>query len=226
MVNSRNEKGSYVRTDEQNKKMVRTFKIKREKGEIIYTEESREKLSRSLKERWENGSMKEKSEETCLKKYGVNHWTKSDEGKKVLSEKSKGRIMSIESRIKMSKAFKSRLIKNKIFSRAKGGFRKDINFYCRSTWEANYARILMYEKKEFLYESKTFTLKENMTYTPDFYHDNTWYEIKGYMDEHSKLKLRLFSEIYSDQKICIIGPEEYNILKEKYKPLIPNWEGK
>ena len=33
MVNLRKEKGSYTRTEEQNRKMVETFREKREKGE-------------------------------------------------------------------------------------------------------------------------------------------------------------------------------------------------
>jgi hypothetical protein len=225
-VITRKNNNSYIRTDIQNKKMVETFKRKRQNGEIIVSNENRLKLSILLKERWKNGSMQKKSEETCLKKYGVSHWTKSDEGKKILSELSKGKIISHETKIKLSKAFSKRLIKNKIFSRGKGGIREDLGFYCRSTWEANFARILKYQNKDFLYENKTFYLTDILSYTPDFYCENIWYEVKGFMDNNSKLKLELFSQLYPNEKICIIDLKEYNILKEKFKHLIPNWEGK
>jgi hypothetical protein len=225
-VETRKNNNSYIRTDIQNQKMVATFKRKRENGEIFLSNETRQKMSLLLKERWENGSMKKKSEETNLKKYGVTHWTKSEEGKKYLREMNINKSVSYEARIKMSKAFAKRLLKNKIFSRGKGGFRQDLGFYCRSTWEANFARILKYQNKEFLYESKTFFLNDILSYTPDFYCENVWYEIKGYMDNNSKLKLDLFSKLYPDEKICIIELKEYNILKQDFKHLIPLWEGK
>ena len=45
--------------------------------------------------------------------------------------------------------------------RAKGGTRKDLGFYVRSTWEANYARYLKWlqlngQIEEWAYEPKTF----------------------------------------------------------------------
>ena len=54
--------------------------------------------------------------------------------------------------------------------------------YVRSTWEANFARILRYLEIEFDYEGKRFTLKDGLTYSPDFYMTkrDMYYEIKGH----------------------------------------------
>src|SRR3989344_860684 len=55
----------------------------------------------------------------------------------------------------------------------KGGFRKDLNHYVRSSWEADFARILNLHKVKYEYEPKTFALTrsngEISNYTPDFY---------------------------------------------------------
>jgi hypothetical protein len=224
MVDIRKEKGSYIRTDEQNKKMVETFRIKREKGEIKFSEESLKKLSYLLKERWKDGSMKEKSNKTSLEKYGFDHWAKSIEGKEKISKFKKNKKLSIEARKNMSQSAAKRIrLKKTTYSRGNGGFREDIGIYVRSNWEANFARILKFEQKEYQYEPITFHLEENITYTPDFLCEDIFYEIKGYMNEISKIKLDLFKEKYPEHKICIIQGNEYNILKEKYKSLI-FWE--
>ena len=224
MVNLRKEKGSYTRTEEQNRKMVETFREKREKGEIKFSEESLKKLSFLLKERWKDGSMKEKSNKTSLEKYGFDHWTKSPEGKEKISKKGKNKKFSIEARKNMAQSAAKRIrLKRHTYSRGNGGFRDDIGIYVRSNWEANFARILKFEQKDYQYEPITFQLEENITYTPDFLCEDTFYEIKGYMNEISKIKLDLFKEKYPEHKICIIQGYEYNLLKEKYKSLI-FWE--
>jgi len=53
--------------------------------------------------------------------------------------------------------------------------------WMRSTWEVAYAKYLDKQGTKWLYESKTFTLK-NTTYTPDFYlpESDTYVEIKGW----------------------------------------------
>ena len=55
----------------------------------------------------------------------------------------------------------------------KGGFRADLGHYVRSSWEADYARVLVYLGQPYEYESRTFVLTRSdgstLTYTPDFY---------------------------------------------------------
>ena len=54
-------------------------------------------------------------------------------------------------------------------TRAVGGHRKDLGHATRSSWEANFARILIFLKLSYDYEKYTFELEEGDTYTPDFY---------------------------------------------------------
>ena len=68
------------------------------------------------------------------------------------------------------------------------------------------ARILNFLGIKWEYESKRFYFKESIdgvaSYQPDFYLSefDKWIEVKGWMDEKSKTRLRLFEEQY---------PEEY-----------------
>lgn len=118
------------------------------------------------------------------------------------------------------------------YSRARGGKRKDLNdTYFRSTWEANMARYYNFVGIKWEYEPRTFifeTIKRgSVSYTPDFYlpEEDRWVEVKGWMDEKSKTKLKRFEKYYPDEykKLEIIGESEYREFA-KYKRLIKNWE--
>lgn len=119
------------------------------------------------------------------------------------------------------------------YSRAKGGKRSDLgDIYFRSSWEANIARYYNFMGIKWEYEPKTFVF-ENVTrgsvsYTPDFYlpEEDTWIEIKGYMDSKSKTKLKRFARQYPEEykKLHLIQQKEYTEIKKKLGPLIKNWE--
>jgi len=67
-----------------------------------------------------------------------------------------------------------------------------INF--RSNWEIIFAKNLDKNNIKWEYEPKVFELSNGSFYTPDFYlpeHDK-WVEIKGYMYDHSKVKIQQF----------------------------------
>lgn len=224
-VATRKENGSYDRTEEQNKKASETLKAKYASGERKFSQEAIENLSKSLTQRWKSGEMRKKSQETCLKKYGVDHWTKSKAGKLKMSFKRKGFKFSKEVRRNMSKAASKRIKSYKIFSFGNGGFREDIGLYVRSNWEANFARILKYNNINFEYESDCFTLKEGLTYTPDFKINNIYFEIKGYMDDISRNKIESFKKEYPGLTLAVISGSEYNNLRHEYKDKI-FWEGK
>lgn len=106
----------------------------------------------------------------------------------------------------------------------KVGKREDIGHFVRSTWEANYARILQHLNIEYEYECETFKLNDDYTYTPDFKIKDTYIEIKGYWYDDSKIKFKLFKSMYPDKKIVIIDSDKYDILKKTYKDKIANWE--
>lgn len=151
---------------------------------------------------------------------------------------------SEEHRIKtserMSKTMTKRLRKNpkSVYTRGKGGTRKDIGIYVRSTWEANVARYLNFLKEKgsiskWEYEPDTFWFENikrgTRSYTPDFKiwdkedSEPYYWEVKGYMDAKSKTKLKRMAKYYPDIKVKIVGEKEYKAISE-LKRAIPNWE--
>jgi len=119
----------------------------------------------------------------------------------------------------------------------KSGYRPDLGFYVRSGWEANIARYLkLLVKKEgikgFKYEADTFEFHEikrgTRSYTPDFKIFNNdgsieYWEVKGYMDQKSKTRLKRMAKYYPDINIKIIDREQYNEIK-KWSRLIVGWD--
>lgn len=229
MVKTRKEAGSYVRTASQNEKLSESLRKKYESGWNPNTEEHREKLSQQMKSRWSDGTMAEKTRETSLRKYGVDHWTKSEEGKKNSSDLHKGRKHPEPIRKKMSVSAAKR-VRNKresLYTSAKGGKREDLGgVYFRSCWEANFARILNHLEKEWEYEIKSFVFKNGSTYTPDFLCEGVYYEIKGRMSKICEKKLSLMRIEYPNIRLEIIDHAKYVDLKVRYKSLLTYWEGK
>lgn len=117
------------------------------------------------------------------------------------------------------------------YSRTKSGIRSDLGQYFRSAWEANIARILDYEDIEWEYECKRFFFNEEvdgvLSYQPDFYlpQFNKWIEVKGWMDEKSKTRLKLFEEQYPNESknLILIDQTFYNALRLEFF-FLPNWE--
>jgi len=111
----------------------------------------------------------------------------------------------------------------------RGGFRKDLNHYVRSSWEADFARILNLHKIKYQYEPKTFALTrsngEISNYTPDFYvpSKNTFYEIKGWMHDLDQEKIKLFQEQYPKYNFVLISATKFAEFALQYKKLIA-WE--
>lgn len=120
---------------------------------------------------------------------------------------------------------------------ARSGTRPDLGRYFRSSWEANYARYLNVLLAEGLitsweYEPKTFAFpvtRGNTHYTPDFkvFYDNgdyIWHEVKGYMDDNSRVKLKRFAKFYPEEKLLLVDRVMYREIESVYKPTIENWE--
>lgn len=213
---------------------------------IPLSEESRKIVSEKLKGH-------EVSEETKIKiglsGIGRKPWnsglTKEDD-ERLMSVSDKIKIwnkenMTDEKKYKISQTLKRKYADGMKIPQAKGSFRKDLNNYFRSTWEANYARILNHEKKSWTYEEHKFPFYNDdgsliCVYTPDFYVDGELIEIKGHADsnfewkcdckrcERDKLKMSLFLEQYSDKVLVFIGTKEYKELVLKYSNIIPEWE--
>lgn len=118
------------------------------------------------------------------------------------------------------------------YSRTKSGKRADLNnTFFRSSWEANMARYYNYIGVKWQFEPKTFvfnTIKRgSVSYTPDFYlpEKDRWVEVKGWMDEKSKTKLKRFEKYYPEEyaKLELITGKEYKEF-EKFGRLINGWE--
>lgn len=124
------------------------------------------------------------------------------------------------------------------YSRTKSGKRADLNNqFFRSSWEANYARYLNWliehgEIKSWEFECHTFTFpgitRGTISYTPDFkvYENDgsySWHEVKGWMDNKSKTRLKRMAKYFPDEKIVLIDRKAYREIA-KIKAMISNWE--
>lgn len=113
-------------------------------------------------------------------------------------------------------------------SHGKHSFRIDIGHYCRSKWEANYARYLLWSNKKYQYEPKTFIITlyngTNATYTPDFLVEGEWHELKGWENRSDLKKWEFFKEQYPQEKFIFIDRKKYKEIERFHKYIIPNWE--
>ena len=111
---------------------------------------------------------------------------------------------------------------------SKAGFREDLNKYFRSTWEANFARILNYLNISYEFEPKKFNMIDKnglpFGYTPDFKIKNKYIEIKGYWHVGDKEKMQLFKKYFPNEKMHIIDKSLYLKYKNKFSHKIPTWE--
>lgn len=109
------------------------------------------------------------------------------------------------------------------------GYREGISHFCRSSWEANIARFLIFYDIEYEYEKSTFILKSDigeLTYIPDFYlkEINAFLEVKGRYETISKLKHKLFREQYPQFNFSVLERREYFKIERRLCRKIPNWE--
>lgn len=123
------------------------------------------------------------------------------------------------------------------YSRTKSGKRDDLGMFFRSRWEANYARYLNWlvaQKQiiEWRYESETFEFpvkRGSKFYTPDFLITNNdgskeYHEVKGWMDQKSRTKLKRFARYYPDKKLVLIEERYYKDIQNKVGRMIEHWE--
>jgi DNA polymerase III alpha subunit len=109
------------------------------------------------------------------------------------------------------------------------GFREDLGHYVRSSWEADFARVLKHMGVEYEYEARRFTLSRGdgsrLTYAPDFFvpESRCFYEVKGWMDDRSAEKIRLFREQYPEETLLVIDKTQFAELQMRYRDLV-EWE--
>jgi len=100
---------------------------------------------------------------------------------------------------------------------ARGGFRKDLGIYVRSSWEANICRYYNFVGIKWIYEPREFEFfkikRGSRFYKPDIYlpEQNKFIEIKGFFTASDKTKLRRFKKYYPKEfaKLEFIIPDKY-----------------
>lgn len=111
-------------------------------------------------------------------------------------------------------------------------------YYFRSQWEANFACYLEWQREQGLirawaFEPMTYFLKgaegQTLAYIPDFRvftlsEAVIFYEVKGWMDARSILKLRLMAEQHPHVMLTVIGGAEYQELSAWAAAIVPGWE--
>ena len=242
------------RSEKTKKRMSKSAKRAWEKNPNIgrtgspLSQESRDKLSKKLKNHPVSKSTRDKISKSG---WGREPWNKG------LTKDDDDRLVSVSKKIKkwnrenldedkkqrISNTLKKRYADGLRIPNSKNGYREDLDMSFRSSWEANYARILRLDGKKFEYEEKRFVFYDDEdkvigTYTPDFKVNNEEFftEIKGHATSEScwdcdcsrckrdKNKHRLMKSHYPDIVIRIIGKKEYNELSLNYKRKIPEWE--
>lgn len=161
-------------------------------------------------------TLKEAKKESKKTLVGLKKWRqKNGSWNKGLSKADPRVKKNIESgRLTQIKNEKNKGPNNPMYGKTpkwKAGFRKDLGHFVRSSWEANFCRILKHLGIQYEYETKTFPLQNGETYTPDFYlpNKNRYYEIKGYNynDKYARFanennaKLTLIDERYYSRLI-------------------------
>ncbi len=110
--------------------------------------------------------------------------------------------------------------------------------FCRSRWEANYARFLEWQRlrgdiAKWEHEPETFWFdgirRGCVSYLPDFritYNDGAveYHEVKGWMDERSKTKIKRMAKYHPSVKLVVVDSKSYKKLAALICTTIPGWE--
>ena len=201
------------------------LKLKKE-GKGWYSKESREK---AMIKKIENKKVFQKGFENVAKRDDVREKIRI----------SKIKFWSDEDNVKKRiKTWRQNLSDGKFkmvcipFYNAGSGYKEDIKIYVRSRIEANVIRVLKYLNIEFVYEPKTYLLKNNKgeiinSYLPDLYikEKDLFIEIKPEWYGDGKEKYDLFKEQITD-KIVWLDRYFYDLISYNYSKFIPNWEWK
>ena len=118
------------------------------------------------------------------------------------------------------------------------GFRQGIPHYCRSTLEANFARVLAHEGVPYEYEPKVFMLPDGAQWTPDFHLlaplgdlvPPGWVELKGWRQADGTLpgtaedKIMAFEKLTGLKVFVVVQNSDlWRQIEAQYSGLLP-WE--
>ena len=125
-------------------------------------------------------------------------------------------------------------------SRYIDGYRNDLSINVRSSWEANFARVLrllhipfVYEKEVYEFEYQDYKNRRRMThYLPDFFIQpcnrtrgkEIIVEVKGNWDTESRIKVREYQKETSLPELYIVDYDMYYTISKRYANIVPCWE--
>ena len=243
-----NHKGSFCQEYQSKAAKERTGKKRPEQSLVIkalwengklgnYTDKQKKNISIRMKKHIaENGHPKGA--------LGMKH---TDETKEKLSKKSKlywENVTEEEVSDRGLKAQKTRVANGTSVTPRKASWKSGwreiggINKYYRSRWEANYARFLELLKvdkaiQSWKHEPTTFWFEAikrgTRSYLPDFLviesdGSEIYHEVKGWMDDRSKTKLKRMSIYHPEVKLKLIEKKQYMEIAKDYANLIVDWE--
>lgn len=218
-----------------NRQCVKDKKVRENK---YPTEEARNKAaSNRMKIKWKTQphpkGMKGKKHSEELKEK-MRERAKKWNASLTQEEKAKWALKSAKTRERNGTLYQDRKASWKSGWRNIGGIDK----YYRSIWEANYARYLQWLKergeiKDWKHEPKTFWFEDikrgTRSYLPDFLvtennGSESYHEVKGWMDDRSKTKIKRMAKYYPEIKLIVIQAKEYKAIKDIMKPILTDWE--
>ena len=147
--------------------------------------ETREKISKSQK-----GVKKPYVSEYNKTREKVSGWKHTEKTKELISQRSKGKNNGMYG-------------KTPTFSKYEEYRNGEISLKMRSSWEVKFAKYLDSLKIDWVYEKHTFDLGD-CTYTPDFFSEEVFYEVKGYMHKKAKEKIEKFKNMFPDKELILV----------------------
>lgn len=110
-------------------------------------------------------------------------------------------------------------------------------FYARSGWEANYAYYLEFLRTKgyiqaWKHEPKVYRFpgvtRGRVSAKPDFLviensGEEVLHEVKGYMDDRSRVILKRMKKYYPELKLILIDRDQYASIRTKLGRVIPGW---
>ncbi len=152
---------------------------------------------------------------------------------------ARGEIIGLMRPEVQAKAIASRMANGTLAPPGSGrgicGFRKDLSHYCRSTFEANFARILCRVGIPYEYEPNFFRLPSGVYYMPDFWLHASfgpipagWVELKGWRFPdgrvHKSEKIEEFQKEHGNVFVLAERDPVWKMLVAEHKPQLSLWE--
>ena len=168
---------------------------------------------------WNEGLTKETSEKVAQYAKSMSGFKWSDEMKSDMSKKKKQFFED-------HPEAREQIARNNNHGYGICGVREDLGQFFRSTWEANFARMLRFEGVPYKYEGKGMAFDLGYTtYLVDFYlpEERAWIEVKGQKTAKWKMKVRVLKNLYGIS-VIVVDEKRYKEIEKSYENRVRNWE--